>query len=390
MAVLPVPTTPEAEVPLRSLSASVSPVSIIARVVRAELREVTRRSDGGRRPVLTGLLSDGSATVRFTWWDPPKAGVDVGMVLRASPAEVREFRGRVELNFSFRTRVEEASEVELPKLRPEEIPLTRLDALTDGSEGLWVEARVAATGSKSVTVGSERRVVFEGRLADSSGSVGFTAWVDFGLKAGEAIRVTGGYVRSFRGRPQLTLDERSSIERIDGVGLPSAESVREPTRRTVSDLELASGADHTRVEGTVVGLLPPSGLVERCPNCRRTLTGGSCRLHGHVPPVADLRARMVLDDGTGALTVNCGRADTERLWGVSLSTCLERASDRSYAPELEEELARAILGRRLRVDGRAVKDDFGVTVFPDSITTVSPDIRSSAAGLRRRVRRGAA
>ncbi|MCI4368723.1 MAG: hypothetical protein L3K09_04080, partial [Thermoplasmata archaeon] len=124
MAVLPVPTTPEAEVPLRSLSASVSPVSIIARVVRAELREVTRRSDGGRRPVLTGLLSDGSATVRFTWWDPPKAGVDVGMVLRASPAEVREFRGRVELNFSFRTRVEEASEVELPKLRPEEIPLT--------------------------------------------------------------------------------------------------------------------------------------------------------------------------------------------------------------------------------------------------------------------------
>ena len=100
------PTPSPPEIRLRDLRPTPSPVEIIARVVSLERREITRRSDGSRRPLLSGLLSDGTATVRFTWWDPPREGIERGTVLRAAGAEVREFRGRPELTFNWKTRVE--------------------------------------------------------------------------------------------------------------------------------------------------------------------------------------------------------------------------------------------------------------------------------------------
>ncbi len=88
------------EVRLKDLTPTVSPVELVARIVVFERREITRRSDGSRRPLVSGLLSDGTASVRFTWWDPPREGIERGTVLRAVGAEVREFRGRPEVSFT--------------------------------------------------------------------------------------------------------------------------------------------------------------------------------------------------------------------------------------------------------------------------------------------------
>ncbi|EQD54835.1 replication factor A, partial [mine drainage metagenome] len=95
---------------LRDLRPTDAPVQILGRVVTVERREYTNTADGRRRPFLSGLLSDGTATVRFTWWEPPAEGVDRGTVLRAVNAQVREFRGRPEVSFGYRTRVAPASE----------------------------------------------------------------------------------------------------------------------------------------------------------------------------------------------------------------------------------------------------------------------------------------
>ncbi|MGI0156425.1 MAG: OB-fold nucleic acid binding domain-containing protein, partial [Thermoplasmata archaeon] len=72
---------------MRDLRPTSPPVEVVARVVSVERREVTRRSDGSRRPLLSGLLHDGTGTVRFTWWDPPREGIERGTVLRAAGAE---------------------------------------------------------------------------------------------------------------------------------------------------------------------------------------------------------------------------------------------------------------------------------------------------------------
>lgn len=375
------------EVRLRDLRPTEAPVIVLGRVVTASRREITRRSDGGRRPVLSGLLSDGTATVRFTWWDPPPQEIDRGTVLRAGPVQIREWQGRPEISFTWRTRVVEASEAELPRLIPEELPARRVADLSGGDEGFRLEVRVLRAEAKPVTVGEERRLVHEGLVADDTGPLAFTAWTDFHLTEGEAVRIAGGYVRAFRGRPQLVLDERSHVDRIPGAGLPPAAAFVSAPPRAIALLEAERGSDLAVVEGLVVGLLPPSGLVYRCPSCRRSVTQGLCRLHGAVEGVPDLRARIALDDGTGALTVHADRAQTERLGGRTLEECLRRLRDTPDPGRLEEELFEALFGTRLRVTGRASVDDFGLTLFPREIAPVTPGVGGRAPALRDRLAR---
>ncbi|MGP8077716.1 MAG: hypothetical protein ACLQD8_06635 [Thermoplasmata archaeon] len=381
--VTPVPTVPE--VRLRDLKPGTGPVEVLARVVTFARREVTRRSDGSRRPLVSGLLSDGTATVRFTWWDPPAEGVERGTVLRAAGAEVGEFRGRPELSFTWKTKVAPASAVELPKVDTEENPLRGVADLRSSDEGFRVEVRVARVAPRTVSVGEERRVVHEGLVADGSGAIALSAWSDFGLKVGEAVRIAGGYVRSFRGRPQLVLDERSAVVRIDRTDLPDPAGLLRAPPRAIADIEDEGGGAAVALEGIVVGLMPPSGLVYRCPSCRRGISSGLCRVHGTVDGVADLRARIVLDDGTGSATISAGRELTEQLWGVTLGEVLRRLKDQPDPSLIAEQMFEALLGRRLRVRGPASRDDFGLTVVPESIERIEIDLAATAEELAARL-----
>jgi replication factor A1 len=234
---------------------------------------------------------------------------------------------------------------------------------------------------KTVSVGEERRLLHEGVVADSSGAIAFTAWSDFGLRSGEAIDVSGGYARAFQGRPQLVLDERSTVRRVLGEQLPTAEALVGGVPRSVADIEATRGGELLEVHGVVVGLLPPSGLVHRCPDCRRAVRQGVCRVHGSVTPEPDLRARLVLDDGTGALTVNAGRSETERLWGRTLEDCLKELAATADPSRLEESLFAATFGHRIIVRGRGSADEFGVTVHPESIELAKPDLLARARAI---------
>ena len=384
MSAEPTPLAP-VETRLRDLRATVSPVEFVARVVTFDRRDVIRKSDGSRRPLVSGLLSDGTATVRFTWWDPPREGIERGAILHAVGAEVREFRGRPEITFTWKTRVAPGSPAELPRVDADEIPFRTVRDLRPADEGFRIEVRVVRIAPKSVTVGTERRVVHDGLVADRTGSIALSAWSDFGLKVGESVRMAGAYVRSFRGRPSLVLDERSTVVRVEGSDLPDpAELLRAPPR-SIAQVEDEGGGETVAVEGVVVGLLPPSGLVYRCPTCHRSVRSGICRIHGQVEGQADLRARIVLDDGTGALTVNASRTDTERLWGVSLEEARARLRNQPDPSLLEEEMLEALLGRRLRVRGVGTKDDFGVTLTPESIDRVDIDLDAAAEELSARL-----
>lgn len=373
------------ETRLRDLATVAPPVHVVGRVVLLQRREVVRRSDGGRLPLLSGVLSDGTAGVRFSWWDPPREGIERGSILRVVGADTRLFRGRPELVITWRTRVGPAGPAELPRVDSEEIPLRTIRELRTLDEGFRLEARIVRVAARKVSVGEERRVVHEGVLADGTGQIAFSAWSDFGLKAGEAVRLAGGYVREFRRRRSVVLDERSAVQRIDAGTLPEASELLLVRPRSIADLEEEGGGEIVVLEGLVVALLPPSGLVHRCAQCRRIVTGGICRVHGQVATLPDLRARLVVDDGTAGATVSAGREATERLWGTTLEAVRHRLADRPDPSMLEQELFEAVVGRRIRVRGAAVKDDFGLTIDPESIEPVEVDLDSTAEELAARL-----
>lgn len=370
---------------LKDLAKADGPVHVVARIVLALRKEIPRKSDGGKVALLSGVLSDGTAGVRFSWWDPPREGVERGAIVRAVGAETRQFRGKTELVFTWKTKVAPASPAELPRVDSDELPLRTVGTLGLDDEGFRLEARVVKVAARSVSVGTERRVVHDGLLADGSGTIAFSAWTDFGLRADEAVRISGAYVREFRRRRSVVLDERAAVARIDGSGLPTAAAILSSPPRSIADVEDAGGGEAVSVEGFVVGVLPPSGLVHRCRTCRRIATGGICRVHGQVDVLPDLRARLIVDDGTGGSTVSAGREVTERVWGITLDEVLRRVRELPDPAMLDQQLLEAVLGRRVRVRGAAVKDDWGLTIDPESVEPVDVDLESAAAELAARV-----
>jgi replication factor A1 len=350
------------EVRLKDLRAGLPPVHVLGRVVTISRKEIRGKTDGRRHAVLSGLLSDGTATVRFTWWDPPAEGIDRGTVLRAVNAQVREFRERPELSFGWSTRIQPASDLELPSGPTLDLPLRGVAQLKPREEGFRLEVRVTDVTERTVTVGEERRSVHSGHLADGTGSIPFTAWVDFRLKPGDSIRVVGGYVRTFRGAAEVTLDDRSHVEAISPQLVPAAPSGPPAPRLSLGALASRGALNDATAEGMVVGLGSPSGVVRRCPTCARVIREGICRLHGAVDGTPDLRARIWLDDGTGVATANLPRDLTEKLVGRTLGQLLERLQREPDPGRIEQEWRTQLVGRRLRVRGRLRTDEFGITL----------------------------
>lgn len=377
------------ELRLRDLRAGLPPVHVLGRIVSVTKKEVTGRTDGRRRTVLSGLLTDGTATVRFTWWDPPSDGVDPGTVLRAVNAQVREFRHRPELSFGWSTRVQPASELEIPPVDPSELPLRGLATLEPGEEGYRLEARVQDVIDRTVTVREDRRTIHSGHLSDGTGTVPFTAWVDFRLRPGDTVRIIGGYVRRFRGVSEVTLDERTHVEAIPNEGVAASPAPTEPGP-ALGQLAGGSRGTEVRVLGRVVALGSPSGVVHRCSQCGRVLRDGLCRVHAAVEGVPDFRVRLMLDDGTGVAAVDLSRALSEAITGTTLEQLLTRSRQPSGGPALEREIRSNLLGQSFGVTGRVRVDEFGTTLVPTSIDRLPPGggapfdrLVARLAGLRR-------
>jgi replication factor A1 len=55
-------------------------------------------------------------------------------------------------------------------------------------------------------------VIFEGELADETGTISYTAWTDFGLEPGVTVHVGNAGVREWEGEPELNLGENTSVE----------------------------------------------------------------------------------------------------------------------------------------------------------------------------------
>jgi replication factor A1 len=286
-------------------------------------------------------------------------------------AQVHEFRQRPELSFGWSTRIQPASDLELPSPESAELPLQRVATLEPRAEGFRLEVRVLDIAARTVSVGEERRSVHSGRFADGSGSIPFTAWVDFRLKPGDTVRVAGGYVRVFRGTPEVVLDERSHVESISPQLVPAPPVAPEVAPLSLGALEARGGGAETTTEGLVVGLSSPSGVVRRCPTCARVLQNSVCRLHGAVEGTPDLRARILLDDGTGVATINLARDLTEKLTGQTMAQFLGRVQGEADASIVEGEIRRQLVGRRLRVTGRSRVDEFGVALFPTACDEVA-------------------
>ena len=94
----------------------------------------------------------------------------------------------------------------------------------------------------------------------------------------------------------------------------------------------------------------------------------------------DLRLKLVLDDGTGAIGAIINRADTEKLTGVTLQAAQGLAAVKGEAI-VGREITSKILMKRIRITGNVMSDDYGPSMIVKSAEKVDIDLEAEAGKL---------
>ncbi|OGS48043.1 MAG: hypothetical protein A3K68_05095 [Euryarchaeota archaeon RBG_16_68_13] len=370
---------------LRELVPGEQSVNLLVRIVSVNEKDVT--VEAGPKRILYGILGDPSATMPFTAWEPLNMPLARGDVVRVQNAYTKEYRGQVQVNFGVRTIVSREKPEALPEYKPGSGAgmsyvgkPTAFDVvdLREGASNVAVTARILGVEAKEVEVDGVKKTVFSGILADATGKSQLSAWKDFGLKEGEVVRIEGAYVKAWRGIPQLSFDERASVTRLPPETLPPADQVAQSPRMWVEDLAERGGGVDVTIRGILIDLREGSGLVYRCPECRRVLRKGACRIHGEVKGEADLRVKAVLDDGSGALTAVFDRELTESLLDKTMEDCIAQAKDAMSTDVVRDELADLLVAQPMEARGNVTSDDYGLMMIVDQARLLKVDVQAEA------------
>ena len=136
------------------------------------------------------------------------------------------------------------------------------------------------------------------------------------------------------------------------------------------------------LEGTIIEIKPGFGFIKRCPECNRTLQNDECSIHGNVKGKPDLRIKLVVDDGTAALSSILNREITEKILGNTLEEC--KNMDENV---LDEKMEKLLFAHRINLKGNALGDSFGTTIIVKDIEFIDIDIKEESGKLYQELER---
>jgi replication factor A1 len=197
--------------------------------------------------------------------------------------------------------------------------------------GLWVDlkVKVAKLWEKNSDAISQ-----SGLVGDETGTIKFVKWVKADLpdlKEGKSYLLKNLVTDEFQGSFSVKLNRTTQIELLD------------------VDVEIGSTA--AEFSGALVDVQKGSGLIKRCPVCKRFLPKDICNEHGKVDGIPDLRIKAVLDDGRRVQDVLFNRETTERLLDFTLDDAknmIMEALDREVVCSLIES---KLVGRYYSITG---------------------------------------
>ncbi len=360
------------------LTGSEQNVDITAKVVFVEEREISAK--GIPKKIISGLIGDETGTVSFTVWEPGAMVLAKGSVYIFRNCYCKTWNDKVQVNIGNRGKIEAADgiKIDLPErqisVSSSEI---KIGNIKDGMGNVTVTGRIMSVESKEITARGELKTVFSGIIADDSGKIQFSAWSDFGIKEGESLCIKNAYIRSWKGIPQLNLGDRCEVSRVDAVTNVVDTSTN---KKTVEEISRIGGGLDITLDGLVVDVRQGSGIIRRCPQCNRSMLNGACTTHGMVEGIMDLRLKVVIDDGTGAIGAIINRADTEKLTGVTLQAAQGLASIKGEGV-VGREITSKILMKRVTVTGNVMSDDYGPSMIVRSADILNIDIEAEANAL---------
>ena len=354
-------------------------VDITAKAVYVDKKQITVR--GTPKTIVSGILGDETGTAPFTIWEGDNVELEKGSVYIFKNAYTKLWNEKVQVNLGSRGKVEAAEgvRVDVPErtLTAESTEI-KIGDIREGVGNITVTGRIMTVEQRNITVKGDPKTVYSGIIADDTGKIQYSAWNDYNLKVGETVCIKNAYIRAWKGIPQLNLGDKCEVSRVDDTFGEIDVAV---SKRTIADIIKVGGGLDISITGTVVDLRTGSGLIWRCPECNRSVLNGECTTHGKVEPISDLRMKLILDDGTGAISAVVNRQDTERLTGITLAAAEGLAKARGESDVVAREMAGLIIMKRMTITGNVLSDDYGPMMIVNEATVEDVDVPAEAEEL---------
>jgi replication factor A1 len=361
---------------LSDLKPHIRSVKIIGQVVSINPKDITVK--GEPRQIFYGIIRDESGGVSFTSWHD--INIDRGDIIEIVNAYTNEWQGSVQLNIGDRTHVVKKDKNALPK-EAFEPTKCQIDQIYPGMGAVDIHVLILDIEKKNVEVDGEAKTMFTGVFGDETGKIPFTSWYDFKMKNGDTISLIGGYVRSWRGIPQISFDESAKVKKLTKDKL-SRDKI--PKRSLeLYEVEEHSGMFDVSIQGRVIEIQQGSGFILRCPECNRMLREGSCQVHGNVDGIPDLRIKCIIDDGTGSVSAVFNQEISEQVLGKSIDECKE------LEPGMLMDLIRdKLFSYVFSIQGNTMRDQFGITFIPTVVEKVEANALKDAEILKLKIDEG--
>jgi len=231
---------------LSDLSSKEWNVKLLCKITSINPKEV--KIKGESKQIFYGLLADNSGTLPFTAWRD--FGLKNGDVIQITNAYTSEWQNDPQVNLGDKTKVAKSNEELEVSWKPLNSSVSKNNGscknynvieFTDGLSNIAVKVRILSLESREVNVNGSKKTIYNGIVADESGKSRFTAWTDLGLDQNDTVKLSGGYIKSWRGLPDLQLDERTEVEKLAGDSLPSLEELQAGRELSISEVTKLGG-----------------------------------------------------------------------------------------------------------------------------------------------------
>ena len=360
-------------------------VTVVGRLLASRNDQIHRKDGSGSIDIVRGRIADDTGAIGFLSWE--SFDHEIGTLLKFENAQVKVFRDTPEINIGSSTRIEvfhDSNFASADDLVARSV--SKIEDLRDGSRDVEIVVEIQKMIRRDFKgKDGEDKSVWSGDIADPTGKCRCSIWSEppFDFEATPVVvRLRGVRVRAWQGIPDITIDDVSQIEIL--AAAPWGDDI--DLSNNVVDVpltELATGASRVGISttGHVISIREDSGIISRCPECRRVLRDGECATHGKQDGNSDVRIRMVLDDGNSTISLIINKAASESLINMKqeeISSHINENGTMAFVQELREML----LGRQLKASGRTIVDEQGAMLLSDAVELIDVDSALVAAELR--------
>lgn len=360
------------------------PACVVGRILAMRDDQIHRKDGSGSIDVVRGKIADSSGTISFLSWEP--MNVEIGQLVKIDNATVKSFRDTPEINIGRATRVEPYHDASFSGVEElEKMNQMDISRLSDGSRDVNITVEIHEWEKRTFTRDGVEKYLWSGKIADNTGQCRMSAWQDLPISEDDlpvCVKLSGVRVRAWQGIPDITVDRADQVEVL--ADTPWEEKVdlsNQEIEISVSELARGSGRIGVKTQGVFVSIRDDSGVIMRCPECRRTLKDGVCSIHGEVEGNQDIRLRFVIDDGAGNVSVILNSECTQMLLGMDekgIKAKVQEMGDDGFVSDLR----RQFFAKMLSVSGRFLKDENGSMFIADKVSLVEEDAVMMAAEVR--------